>query len=241
MAGVSIIIPVHNGGPFLKSAVQSAIAADGDNQVIVVDDGSTDGAEATLAGCHVRIIRQPQQGAASARNTGLRYARTPYVTFLDADDILLPDAILWRVRALEAGRDVIGGIPGDVIDAAGTTVRRADLNVPATLTQTFFQRDFFPAMAPLFLFRRQLLAQVGGFDESLPVAEDLDLLLRVLAVQDIPIEPRPVICRRLHDYNASIHQVGATWRLRPAAIDATVAIYARHGISVRDFTPWEVA
>ncbi len=119
---VSIVIPLYNGAPFINRTLQSIVDQDYDNiEVIVVNDGSTDGS-AELAKTFAKkikaftLIDQQNQGVAEARNVGLDAAVGMYVTFLDADDVLLPESIRRRVRFLESTRFRICGGLTEVID-----------------------------------------------------------------------------------------------------------------------------
>ena len=106
---VSIIIPCYNAERWLAETLESALAQTWTNrEIILVDDGSTDGSlpiaqKFTARG--VQVVTQPNQGAAAARNHGLRLARGDYLQFLDADDLLAPDKIERQVRLLQARGD----------------------------------------------------------------------------------------------------------------------------------------
>ena len=109
---VSIIIPCYNAERWLAETLESALAQTWTNrEIILVDDGSTDGSAAVaqkFAARGVRVVAQPNQGAATARNTGLGLARGDFLQFLDADDLLAPDKIERQVRLLLAhGTDCI--------------------------------------------------------------------------------------------------------------------------------------
>jgi len=101
---VSIIIPCHNAEPWVAAAVESALAQTWEDiEVIAVNDGSTDGSAGVLrrlAGPRVRVIDQPNSGASSARNSGLRAAGGEFIQFLDADDLLAPAKVAQQVALL---------------------------------------------------------------------------------------------------------------------------------------------
>jgi glycosyltransferase involved in cell wall biosynthesis len=103
---VSIVIPCYNGERHLAETLESALASTGETvEVIVVDDGSTDGSRgiaARYASRGVRLIEGGHRGAGAARNAGIRVARGEFLQFLDADDLLSPDKIASQVAILRA-------------------------------------------------------------------------------------------------------------------------------------------
>src|SRR5271163_2738812 len=101
---VSSVVPVHNGEQTIARAVESALSQDfDDNEIIVVNDGSTDSTREALAPYRGRIkqIERAKAGPSIARNTGIEAARGKYVAFLDADDAWLPGKLDALVAALE--------------------------------------------------------------------------------------------------------------------------------------------
>lgn len=111
MNSVSVIIPYYNQGKYLQSAVQSALSSyNGDIEVLVVDDGSTEGHakhycnQARKLDPRVRIIHKENGGLSSARNAGIREAKGTYIQLLDCDDVLLPGKIQRQVDQLEYSR-----------------------------------------------------------------------------------------------------------------------------------------
>ena len=125
---VSIIITTYNHSDYLAQAIESALKQTIKNiEVIVVDDGSTDHPELVVQkfpSC--RLIRQDNRGLASARNTGLQAGRSPYIVFLDADDVLLPNALETNLRQFAATPDcgfVYAGF--QYIDTYGGLIKHA--------------------------------------------------------------------------------------------------------------------
>ena len=101
---VSCTVPVYNGERFLRDAVSSIIAQSHKAfEVIVVDDGSTDGTSAVARSFpeQVRYVRQENAGPAAARNRGVTEARGRFLAFLDADDLWLPDKLARQIAMLE--------------------------------------------------------------------------------------------------------------------------------------------
>ena len=107
---VSIVVPCYNAKRFLAATLESAFTQTYPNtEVIVIDDGSTDGAAELIRsyGDRVRAEFGPNRGASAARNRGTALARGEFIQYLDADDVLTPGAIAHRIAALrQSGADV---------------------------------------------------------------------------------------------------------------------------------------
>jgi glycosyltransferase involved in cell wall biosynthesis len=185
---VSAIIPTYNRRHDIVHAVWSVLTQTYPAtriEIIIVDDGGTDDTSEVLTWClgdRVRILRKPNGGVASARNHGLAAARGEYLAFLDSDDEWLPTKIEKQVEFL-ASRPRFGMVLTDVeeIDEArvafGTYRRRPHIKEDGFVLRWVLRS---PALVPpSALLRRAVYEEVGGFDESLPTAEDLDFHLRV--------------------------------------------------------------
>ncbi|NLZ30356.1 MAG: glycosyltransferase family 2 protein, partial [Methanomicrobiales archaeon] len=104
MPEVSVVIPLYNKAPYIARALSSIIAQTRqDFEVIVIDDGSTDGGEEIVRGFddpRIRVIRQENRGVSAARNRGIEAARADFIAFLDADDEWMPTHLgaLLRLR-----------------------------------------------------------------------------------------------------------------------------------------------
>ena len=102
---VSVVIPAHNAAPFIERTLDSVLAQGFDElEVIVVDDGSTDGTHDIVSamGPPVVSVRGPGRGVSLARNDGVRLSRGEYVAFLDHDDLWEPGKIRRQVEGLDA-------------------------------------------------------------------------------------------------------------------------------------------
>lgn len=124
---ISVVVPVHNGAHFIAGCVESILAQTFPAcEILVVDDGSTDGTGAVLEafGGRVRVIAQPQKGRSAARNAGIEAAQGDYVAFLDADDRFLPS----HLEQLSVGSD--NGRHDIVYDWVGTPYCPPGCRVP---------------------------------------------------------------------------------------------------------------
>nr|WP_298122800.1 glycosyltransferase [uncultured Pseudoxanthomonas sp.] len=183
---VSVIIPTYNRRDLLPRAIDSVLAQTRSiDEIIVVDDGSTDGTADMLQaryGERVKHVWQSNAGVSAARNHGLRLARGRYLALLDSDDEWLPEKTALQVAFLESRPD-FGMVVCDVERIDGD-YRHIDV---------FHRRDVIredgwalrwllhnPALIPAsVMLRRQVVDQLGGFDETLRTAEDLEFHLRV--------------------------------------------------------------
>jgi hypothetical protein len=177
---VSVIIPTCDRRELVKRAVASVLTQTMPSfEVIVVDDGSTDGTREALADLDERLRYrwQPNRGAPSARNTGVRLARGEIVAFLDSDDVWLPDHLETLVGALERHPAAIlaSTCPGSLL-AGRQKPMRARLVDP--LAETFMHHSL-PGFTSCVAARREALVTAGGFDERLKVGDDPDMWLRL--------------------------------------------------------------
>lgn len=171
---VSVIIPVHNAEAFLASTLDSVVGQRYDAlEIIVVDDGSTDGSAAIVKACpaDVRYVFQPNAGPPAARNAGLRRATGDLITFLDADD-------LWPEGRLAVQLRLFAGYPSvDVVAGRFQWVQSSSApGEAARLTPLADPRN--PLSLGTGLFRRHLFATVGELDERLWYSDDVDWYLR---------------------------------------------------------------
>ncbi len=183
---VSSVIPTYNRAELVQRAIDSVLAQTCPvDEIVVVDDGSTDGTrEALQARYGDRIVYhwQPNAGVSAARNAGLALARGRYIALLDSDDLWLPEKTARQAAYLDANPH-IGMVVCDVAqaDAGGRRIdlfRRRDV-IPRdgwVLAEVLANPALAPASA---MFRREVYEDVGGFDPALRTAEDLDFHLRV--------------------------------------------------------------
>jgi glycosyltransferase involved in cell wall biosynthesis len=183
---ISVVIPTYNHARFLEQAIDSALGQTFEpHEVIVVDDGSTDGTAELCSryGDAIAYRRQDNAGLSAARNAGIAYASGDFVHLLDADDVLTPAAFQLIAEAIgsSAGADVYRGSWGE-IDAAG----RSTVSVDAReLGRDPFHELFDPlAVGPpcSYTVRRSALLEAGPFDVRLKSCEDWDMWLRIALV-----------------------------------------------------------
>jgi glycosyltransferase involved in cell wall biosynthesis len=185
---VSIIIATYNRAEWLPAAIDSLLQQTRPpDEIIVVDDGSTDDTQRVLAtyAPSVTVITQANMGLSGARNSGIRAATGDLLAFLDSDDTLPPHSIDHRARVLEAHPE-FGVVYGDalLIGSGGEALGKFTQFRPGPRPSG----DIFAALAyhnlsppHAYMIRRACLDKVGLFDESLTTLEDHDLWLRIAA------------------------------------------------------------
>jgi glycosyltransferase involved in cell wall biosynthesis len=183
---VSVIIPCHDAAPFVAQAIESVLAQAWPHvDVVVVDDASTDGSWGVIERCLPRIqaVRLAANGgAAHARNRGAALARGRWMMFLDADDLLSPDALRWMMETARRS-------PGALVHCGWCyLVREGDAWVPRAPAAHVSTGDplydwldggFVPTCS--LLWPREVFDATGGWDESLTLNDDGDLAMRALA------------------------------------------------------------
>ena len=219
---VSVIIPCFNYGHFLTQAVGSI---EGQHyprtEIIVVDDGSTDGTAQVARAHGVRLLRQRNHGLSEARNAGLAVAHGDIVLFLDADDELLPDSISSGVRALQSHPAAACVVrPCQVIDAAGVVLpaRLRSIGSGDDLYEHWLTQNFVwtPGAA---MFRREPINAAGGFSADVGAAADYALYLRFARDGRVVYQPQPAVRYRQHDRNMSRDPV--------LMLESTLAVFDR--------------
>jgi len=213
MPDVSVVIPTYNRRGYVCEAVDSVLGQSlHDVEIVVVDDGSTDGTGPLLAeryGGRICYLYQKNQGRSAARNRGAELAMGRYVTFLDSDDLLLPGALETLSTALD--RDASAGVAyadGYYCDKDGQVIEPFSLGTPTPsgdVLDTLMVATIvvIPAAA---MVRRTWLERLGWplFDASLRGTEDRDFWLRLAALGCSFRYVDEVVCKyRLHGSNES--------------------------------------
>ncbi|MGD0731345.1 MAG: glycosyltransferase family A protein [Terracidiphilus sp.] len=159
---VSVVIPVRNGARYLGEAIKSVLGQEQiDVEVIVVDNGSSDGSGALAEsfGAPVRVVGEGRLGAANARNAGVRLARGEYLAFLDADDVWASGKLNRQVRELEARKDL------DMVFTFGENFLSPELT-EAQGREVSYKAEIGPFIIPsTMLARRESFVRVGEIPE----------------------------------------------------------------------------
>ncbi|MBI3243377.1 MAG: glycosyltransferase [Chloroflexi bacterium] len=178
---VSVIIPTYNLASLLPLTINSVLEQTyPDLETIVVDDGSTDNTPEVMERYSGRVIyiRQPNQGVAAARNTGIRAASGDCLMFMDHDDLLLPHKVQRQVDVMQARPDIsFVHCRYYHIDEKGAPFEKVGLLPEGDVLAQLIIGDFVWVGGPLI--RRECLERVGLFDEENPWSADWDMWLRI--------------------------------------------------------------
>lgn len=203
----SVVIPAYNAERWIRKTLDGALDQVGvRHEVIVVDDGSTDGTLEILRGygSQITLLSQENSGVAAARNAGVRVAGSPYLAFLDADD-------LWSRNKLERQLAVFEDAPGLVLVHCGITlIDSADQPIDGTILlglegevhrELFLQEPVIYGGGSGAVFARWAFDRVGGFDERFGTSADWHLWLRITALGRVGLVADPLLGYRIHDSN----------------------------------------
>ena len=204
---VSVIIPNHNYGRYLRQAVESALGQTYPHrEVLVVDDGSDDDSEAVLRGYggRIRWVRQSRQGGAAARNRGVAESRGTLLAFLDSDDRWLPEKLERQVARWVAEPE-LGLVHCGVhfIDAEGRRLGALCEGVEgwAAPELLLFRRLTYVTGGSGSLVPREAFEAAGGFDARLSTSADWDFYYRVAVRRRFGFVPEPLVEMRKHGTN----------------------------------------
>lgn len=200
---VSVVIPAHNAQAYLAETIESVFAQTFPPQeVIVVNDGSTDGTADVVAtfADRIRVVTLPGRGAAAARNAGAQVASGAWLAFVDADDTWLPEKLDRQIaRVLESGVDIVYSDRFNIGD-------RGDLPSIQSDVQRMYEGDVFLDLLltgnhitlSSAMLRTDLFRSMGGFSETLKNAEDWDLWIRIADGHRVAACPEPLVRYRFH-------------------------------------------
>jgi glycosyltransferase involved in cell wall biosynthesis len=235
MPDVSVVIPTHNRRRLLGQTARSALGQVGvEVEVIVVDDGSSDGtadAVASIGDDRIRLLRhQKPLGVAMARNAGAGAARGSWVALLDDDDLWAPDKLkrqLEAAAAAEAGWVYAGVVE---VDAEGRLLGGSAPPSPEELLAGLRRRNLMPAGSSNVVVRSDLLSASGGFDPRLRHLADWDLWLRLAGLGRPACVPAPLVAYRLHHGQATLDTTGM--------LAEASTLEARHGADRTAILRW---
>jgi len=195
---VSVVIPTHNRRARVRAAVESALAQRGcDFEVIVVDDGSTDGSAEELAdlGAAITLLERPHSGVSAARNAGAARATGTWLAFLDSDDLWLPGKLAAQAAFHAEHPEVPISQTEEIWIRDGVRVNpcRHHAKPSGDIFAPSLERCLVSPSA--VMLRRDMFLASGGFAEDLPVCEDYDLWLRLSCRHPVGLVDRRLVVK----------------------------------------------
>lgn len=215
---VSVVIPTFNRAGIIGETIENIFQQTYPRiELIVVDDGSTDGTEAVLRSCGSRIrwVTQQNAGPGAARNRGIAMARGEIIAFQDSDDVWHPTKIARQVSVLErAGKSAVCCICNCIMEVGDGRVLRSFESAPITppieeglwLNPAEVLATRFILFNQAIAIRRNVLERIGGFDESFRLLEDMELALRLSLEGPWTFIRKPLATRK-DRFAASLSQV----------------------------------
>lgn len=216
---VSVIMPAYNAERTLAEAIESILSQEfRDFELIIVDDGSSDGTAAIIdryAQSDARIVKlvnAPNQGISRSRNRALWAARGEYVACLDSDDVAEPSRLGKQLEFMTKNLDcVLLGSDLTIIDETSAIVgRRVYPHTDHELRKTMPRLN--PIAQPSSMFRAELAKNVGGFREDLPLCEDYDLFFRLAEQGKVANFDQPLTRYRISSTQSKTRQLNDTVR-----------------------------
>ncbi len=234
---ISVIIPYFNAGAFIEKALTSIRKQYYDHiEIVLIDDGSTDGIADRIKewGENIIFLRQDNKGPAAARNLGIKHAKGDFIAFLDADDLWPEDKIKMQLERfqMDATADIITGrIQYSKLEGA------EDVDLALAEDNTLINVHLGAA-----LIRRQVFEDVGLFDETLRFSEDHDWFLRAReAGMKIIVMNKVTLIYQLHAGNMTrekpFHEFGML-KILKRSIDRRKLAYNKETVNLPLFSEY---
>lgn len=210
---ISVIIPTRNRARYISEALASVFAQTfTDYEIILIDDGSTDGTRQILAPYiqqkKIQYVFQVPSGVSAARNRGISLARAPLVAFLDSDDLFLPTKLDKQMK-LFVQHPKLGFVHCSFskFEEQGKELGLRDTSRFSGWIYPGMLQEWSVLMAmPCMLMRTEVVREVGGFDESMVWAEDLDLWRRIAWRYAVDMVPEPLVRVRVHSSSTTFER-----------------------------------
>lgn len=214
---ISVVIPTRDRARYISEALDSVFAQTFHNyEIIIVDDGSVDDTQKILQphikNGSIQYFRQEAKGVSAARNKGIGLASAPYIAFLDSDDIFLPTKLEKQIQVFAKQSD-LGFVHCSFskFNDAGRDLGIRDTSKFKGRIYPWMLMEWSTLMAmPCMLMSANALREVGGFDEQMTWAEDLDPWRRIARRYAIGTVPETLVKVRVHSSSTSFDKVKGT-------------------------------
>ncbi len=208
---LSVVMPVFNGLPYLPAAVESILAQEGVHfELIVVNDGSTDGSRAWLeqraaTDARIRLLHQKQAGNSSAMRAGAGASRAEYIAVMDSDDIALPTRLVKQWAAMRTQPDwcVLGSYAVFIDDTGHPLGAFKPPSEHDAICRALLRGDWATIIHPTAMIRREAYERAGGYRAEFRNAGDIALWLRMKEVGQLANLPEVLLGYRQHSGSAS--------------------------------------
>lgn len=186
---ISVIIPVYNCEQYLSEAIQSIINQSLNTEIIIVDDGSTDKSLSVAKQFNVKTFSLKHNGAEFARNFGLQKAQGDFISFLDSDDVFYRNGLDRLYTIIKNNNELM-------------YVQGKTKNFISPSENNCFSDEPYYGLSGTLLFRRQIFAQLGNFNQSFQAGGMIDFLLRAKDSNIPSLQINTVVSnRRIHQNN----------------------------------------
>lgn len=215
---VSVIIPVRNGLAYIEEAIASVTSQSFQHhEIVVIDDGSTDGDYDALCATdpRIRLLHLPGNGVSTARNHGMQASHGELIAFLDADDVWFPGKLAAQVHYMDAHPEVgvvFGGFRKWTEEANGGYPPAADIMIDCSCLERaeaarsgwLYSRLLMGLLVGMntAVVRRSVVEAIGGFNVSLRKGEDYDFWLKASRIAEMHALDGPVALYRIHPSSA---------------------------------------
>jgi glycosyltransferase involved in cell wall biosynthesis len=203
MPRVTVAVPAYNAARFIDETLDSIAAQTyRDHEVVVVDDGSSDGTDARVEAREgVTLLRRDRGGPAAARSDAIAHGSGELIALIDADDLWEPSKLARQVAALDADPDLL--LVGTGAETFGGPAAPEEPHAVGDVTARLIEVDFLTTSS--VMFRRAAFERAGGFDTSAELisVEDYDLWLRLSLLGRFGFVDEVLVRRRWHDTNLS--------------------------------------
>jgi len=213
----SVVIPLYNKASYIARSIDSVLKQEVDDfELLVVNDGSTDGSEKIVveySDPRVRLINQPNAGESAARNTGISGSTSPYIAFLDADDSWDAD-FLKVINKLTEEFPEAGAYAAHVRDPQSHRLQQFHVYDSTRVEESWMIENYFdclnsgyyPVTSSSVCVKRSILININGFDESLKIGPDIDAWIRVFLNSGIALSNRYAATYHTDAENRSVHR-----------------------------------